>query len=232
MRFWILIAILGFGLAMLLLNHQDGRTFGIGNDAFAQMIQLVAIAALIATGLLASRGRLSENLRNGALWLLIALVFVAGYVYRDDLQSVAGRLVAGLVPGRAVVTTDASGDQVLVLHKLDHGHFQVQAQINGGSTNLIVDTGASTVVLTYSDAERLGLQPETLDFNLLVSTANGTAVAAPVRLDSVAIGPIERRGVRAMVAGPGRLEQGLLGMTFLGTLASVEMRGDELRLRD
>lgn len=232
MRFWILLAILGFGLVMLLWNHQTGRTFGFGNDDFASIIQLTAIGALIGTGFLASRGRMSENLRNAALWLLIALLFVAGYIYRDDLQSVAGRLTAGLIPGRAVLTTDTTGEQILVLHKMEHGHFQVQADINGSPASLLVDTGASSVVLTYQDAERLGLQPETLNFNLMVSTANGTAVAAPVRLESIAIGPIVRRDVRAVVAGQGRLEQSLLGMTFLGTLGSVEMRGDELRLRD
>lgn len=232
MRFWILLAILGFGLAMLLLNHQNGRTFGLPNDDFGQLVQLSAIGALIAAGFLASRGRLGENLRNAALWLLIALLFVAGYVYRDDLQSIAGRMTAGLVPGRAVVTTDASGEQILVLHKMENGHFQVQAEIDGRSTSMLVDTGASSVVLSYADAEQLGLEPETLDFNLMVSTANGTSVAAPVRLESLAIGPIERRSVRAMVAGPGKLDQSLLGMTFLGTLGSVEIRGDELRLRD
>ncbi|MBD9372197.1 TIGR02281 family clan AA aspartic protease [Rhizobium sp. ARZ01] len=232
MRFWILLAILGFGLVMLLWNHQTGRTFGLPNDDFGQLVQLGAIGALIATGFLASRGRLSQNLRNAALWLLIALLFVAGYVYRDDLQSIAGRMTAGLIPGRAVVTTDSSGEQFLVLHKMGNGHFQVQAEIDGRSIGMLVDTGASSVVLSYADAEQLGLQPETLDFNLMVSTANGTSVAAPVRLESLAIGPIERRNVRAMVAGPGKLDQSLLGMTFLGTLGSVEIRGDELRLRD
>lgn len=232
MRFWIILGVLGFGLAMLLWNHQSGRTFGLGNDDFAQVVQLSAIAALLATGFLVTRGRISETVRNAALWLLIMLVFVAGYVYRDDLQSVAGRMTAGLVPGRAVMVTDAAGEQILVLHKMDHGHFQVDAQINGGTVAMLVDTGASAVVLSYADAERLGLQPEALDFNQMVSTANGTALAAPVRLDSLAIGPIERRNVRAMVAGVGRLEQSLLGMSFLGTLGSIEIRGDELRLRD
>ena len=232
MRFGILIAILGFGLAMLLWNHQGGRTFGLGNDDFSRLVQLAAVGALIGTGFLVGRGRMGQNLRNAALWLLIALLFVAGYVYRDDLQSIAGRMTAGLVPGRAVMTTDASGAQILVLHKMGNGHFQVQAEIDGRDINMLVDTGASSVVLAYADAEQLGLEPEALDFNLMVSTANGMSVAAPVRLESLAIGPIERRNVRAMVAGPGKLDQSLLGMTFLGSLGSVEIRGDELRLRD
>ncbi|MNL56771.1 hypothetical protein D3C87_1802890 [compost metagenome] len=63
-------------------------------------------------------------------------------------------------------------------------------------------------------------------------TANGPAMAAPVRLDEIAIGPISRRNVRAMVAQDGMLDESLLGMSFLSTLSSLNMQTDELRLRD
>ncbi|MOA67884.1 hypothetical protein D3C78_1952410 [compost metagenome] len=63
-------------------------------------------------------------------------------------------------------------------------------------------------------------------------TANGPAMAAHVRLDEIAIGPISRRNVRAMVARDGMLDESLLGMSFLSTLSSLNMQTDELRLRD
>jgi aspartyl protease family protein len=65
-----------------------------------------------------------------------------------------------------------------------------------------------------------------------VMTANGRAMAAPVRLEEISIGPISRRNVRAMVAEDGRLAESLLGMSFLSTLSSLQMQTDELRLRD
>ena len=230
MRLWILLGVLGFGLAMLLWNHQDGRTFGLGNDDFGRMIQLTALAALLATGFVATRGRMSETLRNAALWLLIMLVFVAGYVYRDDLKSVAERVSAGLVPGRAVVTTGPAGEQILVLHKMDHGHFQVDARINGKSASMLVDTGASAIAINLSTARRLGISPGTLSFTARVNTANGVVEAAPAVLNRIEIGGISVRDVQALVLPDKALSGTLIGMTFLSRLSSFRVEDGALHL--
>jgi len=63
-------------------------------------------------------------------------------------------------------------------------------------------------------------------------TANGRTSVAPVRLSEIAIGPIVRRNVSALVAQDGQLEQSLLGMTFLSTLGSLQMQTDKLTLRN
>ncbi|MNL80216.1 hypothetical protein D3C87_2070100 [compost metagenome] len=63
-------------------------------------------------------------------------------------------------------------------------------------------------------------------------TANGRAQAAPVMLQEISIGPITRRNIGATVAAKGKLDQSLLGMSFLSTLEMLQMRTDELRLRD
>ena len=97
---------------------------------------------------------------------------------------------------------------------------------------MMVDTGASSIVLTYDDAMRLGINADNLVFSIEVSTANGRAMAAPVTLRQVAIGPIMRGTIRGMVTQPGQLDQSLLGMSFLETLGSIEITRDELRLKD
>jgi len=96
---------------------------------------------------------------------------------------------------------------------------------------LLVDTGASTVVLTPSDAERAGLDTDDLAYSVAVHTANGTTYAAPVRLRSVAIGPLVVNNVDALVAQPGSLKENLLGMSFLRRLQSYEFSKDFLTLR-
>jgi aspartyl protease family protein len=87
-------------------------------------------------------------------------------------------------------------------------------------------------VLSSEDASMIGLNPENLAYTVSVMTANGRTTAAPVTLSEVAIGPIVRRNIQALVTSEGQLDQSLLGMSFLSTLGSMQMRTDELRLHD
>ena len=229
----IVFAILGIGLAFLMFNHDGGRTMGIDNDDFGRLIYLIPIAALLGAGVLAGRrGSLNVVFQQLAIWLVIIMGLVVAYLYRDDARAVAGRVTAGLLPGTAVVVQTSDGSNEVIIHKTRGGHFQTNVGIDGKVLGMLVDTGASTVVLSYEDARAVGLDPKTLNYSVTVMTANGRAQAAPVRLDEVAIGPIVRRNVRAMVAEEGRLGESLLGMSFLSTLGSLQMQTDELRLRD
>jgi aspartyl protease family protein len=88
------------------------------------------------------------------------------------------------------------------------------------------------VALSQEDAARVGIIPKNLTYSMTVMTANGRARAAPIELGNVSIGPISRRNVAATVAEAGKLDQSLLGMSFLETLGSMQMQTDELRLRD
>ncbi|MCO5730042.1 TIGR02281 family clan AA aspartic protease [Rhizobium sp. SSA_523] len=232
-RFTLLMLILGIGLALLIFNHQEGQVFGIGNDDFASLVQLSALVVLLSAGILAGRrGPAGEVLRNIAVWLLIALALVAGYVYRNDLHQFAARVTAGLIPGSPVVMTTSEGGNEVVIYRGRGGHFQAQANVNGLTVPMLVDTGASAVVLSHDDALRLGLDPQNLIYSVRVQTANGQALAAPVRLESIAIGPIVRTDIRALVTEDGRLAESLLGMSFLSTLGSLQIQTDMLRLRD
>ncbi|TIS08973.1 MAG: TIGR02281 family clan AA aspartic protease, partial [Mesorhizobium sp.] len=96
----------------------------------------------------------------------------------------------------------------------------------------VVDTGATSTVLTAEDAQAAGFNPAALSYTVDVSTANGMARAATVRTDEMAIGGIVRKDMPVMVAAPGMLEQSLLGMNFIGSLSGFEVRGDRMILRD
>ena len=228
----LLLAILAIGLGLLIANHDAGQTFGINNDDFGRLVALSALATLFAAAALRSRRSFGEGLRQMLTWLLIALVLVSIYVYRFDLQSFGDRLLAGLLPGRAMVITDSEGQQEVVLQKRIDGHFAVDTTVNGHKVSMLVDTGASSIALTYEDAERIGLDPSRLGYTVTVMTANGRTLAAPVTLSEISIGPIRRNNIGAMVAAEGALDRSLLGMSFLSTLDFMQMRSDELRLRD
>jgi aspartyl protease family protein len=112
-----------------------------------------------------------------------------------------------------------------------NGDFEVTAEINGARAGMVLDTGASSVVLTRDDAKAAGLPLEMLVYSANIDTANGRTRAAPVTLDRIAIGGLVERSVAALVAQPGQLKTSLLGMSFLNRLQSWEVRGDRLLLR-
>src|SRR5207302_7704909 len=95
------------------------------------------------------------------------------------------------------------------------GSFAVGTQVNGARIPMVLDTGASAVVLTQEAAKAAGLPLEVLNYSVSVDTANGRARAAPVTLDRVSIGGISERSVPALIAQTGQLRSNLLGMSFL-----------------
>jgi aspartyl protease family protein len=112
-----------------------------------------------------------------------------------------------------------------------NGEFAVQAKINGVAASMVVDTGATSVVLTYETAKAVGLPLELLEYNVDVQTAAGRTKAARLWLDRMAIGKLEERSVSALVVPHGQLTTNLLGMSFLDRLEGFEARADQLILR-
>ena len=135
-------------------------------------------------------------------------------------------------PGTAVsIEPSTQGAQAVRIRKRRDGHFTVNARVNGQNMPMLVDTGASTVVIREADASRLGVDTSRLRYTVPVQTANGITYAAHVRLTSIAIGSIQVDGVDALVSKPGALRENLLGMSFLSRLRSYEFSGDFLTLR-
>lgn len=116
------------------------------------------------------------------------------------------------------------------LKRESDGHYWANAEVDGAAVKFMVDTGASTVALTFRDAQRIGLRPETLDFKWSIRTAGGEVKGASVLLESIKIGRVEVKNVEAMILQD-QLEQSLLGMTFLRELESYEFRRNNLILR-
>ena len=95
----------------------------------------------------------------------------------------------------------------------------------------MIDTGASMVLIPFEQAAAIGINPDTLDYSMPVTTANGRSSVAPVQLSSIKIGPIAVFDVPAAIAQPGLLKTGLLGMSFLDQLEETSFQGDRLFLR-
>jgi len=95
---------------------------------------------------------------------------------------------------------------------------------------MVVDTGATSVVLTYETAKAVGLPLELLEYNVDVQTASGQTKAARLWLDRVAIGKLVERSVPALVVPRGQMKTNLLGMSFLDRLESWGVQADKVML--
>lgn len=127
------------------------------------------------------------------------------------------------------VTAPANGAAEIA--RDDDSHFRADVTVNGRPLKMLVDSGASLVVLTEADARAVGLFLNPSDFTDSASTAGGTVKVAPVVIERLALGGIERRNVRAAVVPGALLSQSLLGQSFLGQLTEVSIRDDVMRLR-
>lgn len=197
---------------------------------FSGGVLLIGAYALL---LLVNQGsRPLQALRYLLIWGGVIFGLVAGYSYRDELGAVLQRVAGELAPpGQTIGVATEPGELAVRVRRRPDGHFAVRGAINGQSMMMLVDTGASTVVLKPSDAERAGIDTRDLAYTVAVQTANGTTYAAPVRLRAVAVGPLIVRDVNALVAQPGSLNENLLGMSFLRQLQSYEFSKDFLTLR-
>lgn len=216
------------GVAVLVSNSGQGSIADVPTTDFSAVSAAGGLALVVASALIgAFRGRFAEGLRALVAWAAMGLVFVAGYTYRYELADATSRIVGELTPGRTAV---GPGGEVTVSRRGD-GSFVVGARVNDRDLRFIFDTGATTVVLTPESARAAGLNPDALEYNVPVSTANGRTVAAPVMLDRLTVGTITEPRVRALVTRPGLLRDNLLGMSFLERLASYEVRNNRLILR-
>ena len=171
-----------------------------------------------------------ESLRKVALhaaaWFGIVVLVAIGYGFRHELTDVGYRVLAVFVPSYGY----SSSADTISYEAASDGHFWVNARVDGVGFRFMVDTGATTVVLSKADVRRLGINPASLRYDRPVQTANGTTRAAAIRLRELAIGPIVVNDVPALV-NAGELSEPLLGMRLLERLSSVEIRNGRLTLR-
>jgi aspartyl protease family protein len=120
-----------------------------------------------------------------------------------------------------------SGVREVALLRNKAGHYVTSGKINGQSVVFLLDTGATGVAIPEHVASRLKLQRGRA---FRTQTANGVGTSYLTRLDSVSIGEIELRDIRAGITPGLRTEEILLGMSFLREIEFAQ-RGRKLILR-
>jgi aspartyl protease family protein len=230
---FLAIGLLAVSVMLYAVTGEGDTIAGLPREDFPKLAAPLSILIFLMAG--AARitaGKAGEALKALGSWMAIGLVLVALYAYRAELGEVGNRVVNELQPGSVqTVSPGADGHGAVVRVWKTEGHFIAKTKVNGKRVQMVVDTGASTVVLRSEDARRAGIQLNTLTYSIPVETANGRAFAARVKLDKVSLGELTLENVDALVTRPGVLHQSLLGMSFLSRLQSYEFSGNQLLMR-
>ena len=224
---WSLLVAIAVAIVLLIVQHDEGTIAGLAEQDFGSLAYKLAL--LVAVGsvvLVMFRHRLGQAVTAALLWVVIGLALVFAYTYRVELHELSDRVLGEFIPGRPV-----SHGRTVEIARGHAGEFQVATQVNGTRVPMVLDTGASAVVLTQDAAKAAGLPLEMLAYTVNIETANGRARAAAVTLDRLGVGTIVEHAVPALIAQPGQLKTSLLGMTFLNRLESYSVTSDRLILR-
>lgn len=183
---------------------------------------LIYATLLLSVVALGMRGLpLNQTLKYVAAWIAVLFIILLGYSYKDELLNT--RIMAELMPNRARVSADGS----LTIRASQDKHFHVETKVNGVAVNFMIDTGASDVVLSKTDAQRIGIDTDALSYNRVYQTANGATGGASIKLKRLQIGGFILDDFPASVNN-GEMSGSLLGMTALRQLGGFKIQGDEM----
>ena len=214
--------------ALLVIFFAQEPMGGLSPAEAAALLGLGGVAMIMAAVIIEG---FSRHWTYGVQSIAVSGGFFAAllilYGFRGELNTSLDRLIGDVAMGRTVVL---SSGEVVAARKTD-GSFLIKGSVNGHEARFIFDTGASTVVLRAENAAALGFKPDALNYSIPVSTANGTALAAPIIIESLSVGSITEKNIPALIARTGVLHANLLGMSFLERLGSYEVRGNRLILR-
>ncbi len=186
-------------------------------DTTARLIYLgIILVALLGWALVEYRGQLGFATRSAVAWGMIFVGVMAGYGLWGD--------IAGSI--RPVQSVTEGG--TIEVPRAEDGHYYLTLVIDGTEVEFLADTGATSVVLSNSDARRLGIDPEGLAYLGEAETANGTVLTADVSIRNVEFGPFFDERITASVT-KGEMEGSLLGMDYLG-LFRIEIDRDRMIL--
>lgn len=188
------------------------------SDEFGRLAYLIILGVAVGGYFLAeNRASLGKSARQAAVWGLIFIGVIGAVGLWSDIRN-------DVMPQQSVI-----GEGKISVPRGFDGHYYLVLTLNDIPIEFVVDTGASDVVLSKDDAEKIGIDLDTLNFSGLANTANGTVATARARIETMRLGDDTARRFSVSVNG-GEMDGSLLGMSYLRRFERIEITGDELIL--
>lgn len=187
------------------------------NETLPRIAYLILLLIAVSGYLIVEmRGNFGKSIRQMLAWGLIFLGVIAGFGLWDDIRQ-------DIAPPQVI-----EGKRI-ELPRAGDGHFYIDLRLNGNMVRFMVDTGASDIALRRSDAQKAGIDTNTLRYTGFASTANGEVSTATTTIGLLQIGDIQDEDVRANVV-QGDLDVSLLGMSYLRRFSRVGIEGNTMVL--
>jgi len=179
--------------------------------------------------------------------ILLASVLVAGGLVGVAMPIISPSSDSTSLEGEGPEGSSLEGDETLAamtgapepttwaeevtLDRENDGHFYANVVIEGVPSRMLVDTGASLIALTGDDAAAMGLHWDPNAVGVVAQGASGPVHGVQTRFNTVTLGNFEARDVDALIIPEG-LGISLLGQSFLSTVDTVEISGDQMVLEN
>ncbi len=180
------------------------------------IIYLLMLLVLVG-GAFFTMGNRSQNINMLLIWAGIILVLVLGYRIYERAKFTPKQIADGSYT-------------VTIPYDRRAGGYRVTFDVNGSPIDGVIDTGATELVLTHSDAIKAGIDTQSLSYSMQVDTANGQTFAAHANIDKLNFGDVILNDVDALIAQNDDLSQTLIGMSVLRKFRSFHVSGDEMMI--
>ena len=231
------------GVGLFFFVDDPAAIFSFVGAEEARYVFLALLASIFSIAVLVNNQRFETPAKLFTSWattaIAVVLVGIQSFgIVKDQAQAIPVHVEAEEpeeAPRRKQRTRNDDVDSVRTYGAVEipasaNGNFYTRATINDTRMHVLVDTGASFVALRFEDAEKMGLDPLNLDYDIKLGTANGVAMGAEVYLDEVTVAGITVNNVRAVVSQKGAMGITLLGMTYLSRIGSFKVSSNTLIL--
>jgi aspartyl protease family protein len=179
----------------------------------------------VASSLVARRLPLARTLKYALAW---AAIF-AGAVVLYTFRGVAGQAWEQIKREINTATPFRSGRTVRILMNVD-GHFHIDARVNSHNVDFMIDSGATTSVMSQADARAANVAIDETGFPVAIETANGMTMMRRAQIGTLDLGGMVRSDHAILVSADAADDVNLLGMNFLSSLKSWRVEGREMVL--